>query len=99
MQHIPVMLKESLQVFEGKRLSSFFDATVGAGGFGKALLETHPEIEVYYGCDRDENALKIAMENLKQFEKKVVLIHSNFSDLKEVLNERGVTEVDGFFLI
>ena len=99
MKHIPVMLKESLEIFQGQKLSSFFDGTLGAGGFAKALLEAHPEIETYYGCDQDINALELAKENLKGFEGKVEFIHSNFSFVKEVLSERGVIQVDGFFLI
>jgi len=99
MKHIPVMLKESLEIFQGQKLSSFFDGTLGAGGFARALLEAHPEIETYYGCDQDTNALQLAKENLKEFEGKVEFIHSNFSFVKEVLEEREVTQVDGFFLI
>jgi len=98
MRHIPVMLNESLEIFQGMKLSSFFDGTLGAGGFAKALLEAHPEIETYYGCDQDENALAIAKENLKEFEGKVEFIHSNFRDVKEVLMERGVKQIEGFFL-
>jgi 16S rRNA (cytosine1402-N4)-methyltransferase len=98
MKHIPVMLNESLEIFQGMKLSSFFDGTLGAGGFAKALLEAHPEIETYYGCDQDENALAIAKENLKEFEGKVEFIHSNFRDVKEVLMERGVKQIEGFFL-
>lgn len=92
------MLNESLEIFQGMKLSSFFDGTLGAGGFAKALLEAHPEIETYYGCDQDENALAIAKENLKEFEGKVEFIHSNFRDVKEVLMERGVKQIEGFFL-
>ena len=99
MKHIPVLLKESLEIFEGKKLSSFFDGTLGFGGFAKALLELHPEIETYYGCDRDRAALSFAKQNLKEFEGKVEFIHSNFSFVREVLENKGITEVDGFFLI
>ena len=99
MKHIPVMLKESLEIFQDTKLSSFFDGTLGAGGFAKALLEAHPEIETYYGCDQDENAIAIAKENLKEFEGKVQFIHSNFREVKRALEERGVKQVDGFFLI
>ena len=99
MKHIPVMLQESLEIFSGQKLSSFFDGTLGAGGFAKALLEDHPEIETYYGCDQDESALELSQENLKGFEGKVEFIHANFSRVREVLDERGVTQVDGFFLI
>ena len=71
MKHIPVMLQESLEVFKDQKLSTFFDGTLGAGGFAKAMLEAHPEIQTYFGCDQDERALEIAKENLKDFEGKV----------------------------
>lgn len=99
MKHIPVMLQESLDIFKDKKLKVFFDGTLGAGGFAKALLEAHPEIETYYGCDQDEQALEIARENLKDFEGKVSFLHANFSEVGELLKEREVEQVDGFFLI
>lgn len=98
MKHIPVMLNESLEIFEGQTLKTFFDGTLGAAGFAKALLEAHPEIETYYGCDQDERALELAQDNLKDFKGKVTFIHSNFSLLEDELKERGVEQVDGFFL-
>lgn len=98
MKHIPVMIEESLEIFKDQKLTTFFDGTLGAAGFAKALLEAHPEIETYYGCDQDENALALAKENLKAFEGKVTFIHSNFSRLEEELKERNVETVDGFFL-
>ncbi len=99
MKHIPVMLQESLEIFSEMKLSSFFDGTLGAGGFAKALLKAHPEIETYYGCDQDKNALELAKGNLQEFGGKVEFIHSNFSFVKEVLEKRGIKQVDGFFLI
>ena len=48
MAHIPVMLSESLEIFEEKKLSLFFDGTLGAGGFAKAMLQAHPEIKTYF---------------------------------------------------
>lgn len=98
MNHIPVMINESLEIFQDQKLHTFFDGTLGAGGFAKALLQAHPEIETYYGCDQDAQALQIAKENLKDFEGKVTFIHANFNALDQELKERGVEKVDGFFL-
>ena len=98
MKHIPVMLKESLEIFKRQSIKTMFDGTLGAAGFAKAFLKEHPEVETYYGCDQDENALALAKENLKEFEGKVTFIHSNFSCLEKKLKERGVEQVDGFFL-
>ncbi len=93
------MLKESLDIFEGKKLTRFFEGTVGAGGFANALLEKHPEITAYYACDRDPHALEIARKNLLKWEDKISFIHGNFSCLDEYLKEENQKEVDGFFLI
>lgn len=97
--HISVMQKEFLNFFEDKSLKVFFEGTVGAGGHARAILEAHPEIELYLACDRDPEALKIAKENLKPWKNKVEFIHGNFSDLDLFLQERKINTIDGFFLI
>lgn len=99
MSHIPVMIEESLELFSQMHLRTFFDATVGAGGFAKALLTAHPEVERYVACDRDEVALEIARNELREFEKKVSFVHDNFQHLDEVLARQNLDKVDGFFLI
>jgi len=62
------------------------------------LLSEHPEIETYFGCDRDERAIEIAKDNLKALQEKVTFIHGNFRDLSELLVAREIDEIDGFFL-
>lgn len=98
MGHIPAMLSESLDFFRKKKIRSFFDGTLGAGGFARALLSEHPEIEMYYGCDRDKNALALAKDNLGAMQTRVTFIHGNFRDVDTLLAAQGVKEVDGFFL-
>ena len=95
--HVPVMLEESLNFFKSKKLRIFFDGTLGAGGFAKALLLDHPEIETYFGCDRDEKALAMAEQTLRSIGKKVIFIHGNFRDLDAFLTDKRVDQVDGFF--
>jgi len=97
--HIPVMLQESLSIFRDQKLSFFFDGTIGAGNFAQALLRAHPEVERYFGCDRDNSALELAKVNLKAFSRKVELVHANFCDVEKILQERGINKVNGFFLI
>lgn len=99
MPHIPVMLQESLEIFANQKISRFFDGTLGSGGFAKALLQAHPEIEKYFGCDRDASALEVAKSNLHGFQGRVECIHANFCDVTNILKSRGVDRVEGFFLI
>ncbi len=96
--HTTVLLDEMLEQFAGKNLRVFVEGTVGAGGHAAAILETHPEIECYIGFDQDESALQIAAQRLQTWKNKVILLNRNFSALGEILEERGISEVDGFFL-
>jgi len=96
--HIPVLEKEVLSFFEDKQIRVFFEGTVGAGGHAKAILEAHPEINRYIGCDLDPETLELAEETLKPWRSKVELIHGNFAQLDEYLKERKIQAVDGFFL-
>lgn len=97
-EHSSVMLEECLRFFADQKLRVFLDGTLGAGGHAKALLEAHPEIETYIGCDQDPEALEIARQNLKGWEGKVKFVRSNFEHLDRVLQEKGIKQVDGFFL-
>ena len=97
-EHTSVMIQECLKGFEGRRLTTFFEGTVGAGGHAEAILNAHPEIERYIGCDQDPEALQIATNRLKPWNHKVELVRGNFIDLDTILSKRGIKEVSGFFL-
>jgi len=96
--HLPVLLRETLEVFEGKDLKVFFEGTVGAGGHARAILEAHPEIERYLACDRDPRALALAKERLASWGKKVEWIHGPFAELESFLEEKKIDSIDGFLI-
>ncbi len=92
--HESILVEAYLSFFSEMKITRFIDGTVGAGGHARALLEAHPEIEHFYGFDRDPEALEIAKEVLKPFEEKVTLIHANSFDFEEHVSE----PVEGIFL-
>ena len=96
--HTPIMIDRVLEGFDGTELKVFYEGTLGAGGHAKAILEAHPEIERYIGCDKDPEALAIAEKHLEPWKGKLDLVHGNFADLDLHLEERGIKEVNGFFL-
>ena len=96
--HIPVMVEEVLSCLKDVRIRTFFDGTLGAGGHAKAILETHPEIEKYMGCDKDPEALEIAKERLVPWAHKIDFVQGDFSKLDAYLKDRKIHAVDGFFL-
>ncbi len=97
--HQPVMVKEVLEGFAGLPISVFFEGTVGAAGHAVEILKAHPEIKRYIACDLDKDALALARKHLEPWKEKVDLINGNFMDLDQHLEERGIEQVDGFFLI
>ena len=96
--HASVMTAECLKRLEGAALKVFFEGTLGAGGHAKAILESHPEIERYLGCDRDPEALELAGAKLAPWKDKVEFVRGNFADLDTILKAKGIKEVNGFFL-
>ena len=92
------MVDAVLQCLEGAHLGVFFDGTLGAGGHARAILEAHPEIVRYIGCDKDPEALEIAAKNLAPWKEKVEFIQGDFCRLDEYLKMLCIDQVDGFFL-
>lgn len=96
-KHFPVLLKEFIEVFKNKQIQIFFDGTLGAAGHAMAILEDHPEINMFIGFDQDKDALDIANENLKHWMNKVKLVHANFRELDKILDDMEIKYCDAMF--
>lgn len=96
--HVPVLMSEVLEAFEGCTLTTFVDGTLGAGGHTKALLAAHAEISLAIGIDQDPSALHLASQFLTSWEKKTKLIHGNFENMPSILASLGIQHVDGILL-
>jgi 16S rRNA (cytosine1402-N4)-methyltransferase len=88
-EHLPVLLRESLDLLAPERGGLFVDATVGLGGHAAALLERGPAARLV-GLDRDPEALRRAGARLALYGDRVRLAHGNFHRLEQVLAELGV---------
>ena len=62
--HVPVLLQEVLDAFDGVELKTFVDGTLGAAGHSTAVAKAHAELERLYGFDRDITAHELARVNL-----------------------------------
>jgi len=68
------------------------DATLGAGGHARALLESGPGIRLL-GLDRDPDAVELARRRLADFGNRVEVVEANFGDLASALE--GYPAPDG----
>ena len=92
--HKPVLLNESIQALNIRPDGVYVDGTLGRAGHSLEIarrLTTGRLICI----DRDQAAIDAARVRLAPYLDRVTLIHSNFSDLGDVLGEAGVNGADG----
>lgn len=64
--HVPVLLNEVLEVFEGLKPGQFVDCTLGYGGHSEAILEHFPGVALV-GIDQDTEAIAFSTARLARF--------------------------------
>ena len=89
MYHKPALLEESIEGLNIKENGIYIDATFGGGGHANAILERLKNGKLFV-FDQDIDALKNSKED-----KNLQTIHANFRYMKEELNAKGITKVDG----
>ena len=92
--HKPVLLNECIQALNIRPDGVYVDGTLGRAGHSLEIarrLTTGRLICI----DRDQTAIDAARVRLAPYLDRVTLIHSNFSDLGDVLGEAGVNGADG----
>jgi 16S rRNA (cytosine1402-N4)-methyltransferase len=79
--HIPVLLKETLELLAPKKGETVLDVTLGLGGHAAAFLEKIGPSGKLIGLDTDPDNLAVATKNLERWKTQVDLRHANFRDL------------------
>ena len=92
--HTPVMREEAVDLLRLQPGMCVVDATIGCGGHAAAIAERISPGGMLIGLDWDGEALAVAGERLRAPGCEVKLRRRNFRNLKEVLGEEGVREVD-----
>src|SRR5437868_14821443 len=82
LRHTPVLLDEVLQFLEPGPGGRFIDATLGAGGHSRAILERTAPGGLLLAIDQDEPALAQARQDLASFGARVLFAHSNFREIR-----------------
>ena len=94
--HTSVLLRETVDAVVTNPAGVYVDCTLGGAGHAHAVGEMLAPEGMIIGLDQDEDALKVARERLSDLTCRVLTIPTNFSNLKNALQEQGIYEVDGF---
>ena len=95
--HISVLLEECIEGLNIKPDGIYVDGTLGGAGHSSRIA---PKLTTgrLIGIDGDTVALKAAGERLAPYADRVSLVHSNFCEIKQVLQDLGIEGVDGILL-
>lgn len=96
-EHYSVLLEEAIEGLAIKPNGVYVDCTLGGAGHSLKILEKLNEEGHLYAFDQDRVAIENAEHELATYIEKgqVTLIKSNFRNLREELENRSVSSVDG----
>lgn len=91
--HIPVLGREAIAHLVPREGGVYVDATFGAGGYSRAILEV-PGTRLI-AIDRDRTAIAGGAELVERSAGRLTLVEDRFSNLAEVCAAQGFETIDG----
>lgn len=95
--HIPVMAEECIDGLNIDPDGIYVDGTAGGAGHSSLIAARLSEKGRLIALDRDPDAVAVATERLSAF-KNAQVIHSNYSQIRSVLDDLGIDYVDGILM-
>jgi 16S rRNA (cytosine1402-N4)-methyltransferase len=92
-RHVPVLGPEAVGMLGPRAGGVYIDATFGAGGYSRVILDvagTH-----VIGIDRDRTAIAAGFDLVERSGGRLTLVEDRFSNLAEVCAAQGHAAVDG----
>ena len=96
--HIPVLFQETIASLQVKPDGIYVDGTLGGGGHASQVCQRLNSQGRLIGIDQDGAAILAASQRLKEYEDKVLIVRSNYQEIKQVLKELGIQKADGIYL-
>jgi len=97
-KHTSVLLKETVDGLKIKPDGIYVDGTLGGGGHSFEIAGRLNDKGRLIGIDQDDAAICAAGERLSGFKEKVTIVRSNYRNTKKVLEELGISQIDGMML-
>ena len=93
-KHISVLLNECINNLNLKEDSVIVDCTLGYAGHSSEILKRINKGKLF-AFDQDTEAILSSTKRLNEIGNNYEIINSNFVNIKEELNKRNITKVDG----
>ena len=97
-KHTSVLFEECMEGLNIRPDGIYVDGTLGGGGHSSGICERLGKDGLLIGIDRDRDALDAASARLEKHPCRKIFVQSNYSDIKDVLDDLGIEEIDGALL-
>jgi 16S rRNA (cytosine1402-N4)-methyltransferase len=95
-RHIPVLGREAVDLLSPRADGIYVDATFGAGGYSRMLLDVAGTRII--AIDRDQSAVAGGFDLVDRSGGRLTLVEDRFSNLAQVCAAEGVAAVDGIVM-
>ena len=92
--HKSVLFDESVKALDLDSNKIILDGTAGGGGHSGEIAKTAKRL---IAVDQDPDAIAVLNERLGSMDN-VTIVHNNFSNIKNILNELNIDKIDGLLL-
>ncbi len=97
-EHTSVLLEETIKGLNIRPDGIYVDGTLGGGGHSYEICRRLSGKGRLVGIDQDGDAIEAAKKRLEPFQGKVSIARSNYRDMRRVLEEMDIRQVDGILL-
>lgn len=95
-EHLPVMVREALEILSPKDGETHIDATAGLGGHSEEILKMIGRNGKVVAIDRDAEALERISGRIS--DDRLVLLRGPFSQMETLTQKAGIAAVDGILM-
>lgn len=97
-KHVSILLKESVEFLITDKNGIYVDCTMGGAGHSRGFASQLESGGLLLGIDQDADAIAAASERLLgKFTCQTAVAQSNFKDFANVLDAKGIDQIDGIF--